>query len=78
LGKRTGSDRDYLLGNEDIHEADLEFQRKVREIYLWQVKANDDFEQIDCGTEDGKMLDPQKIFWKIQKRLNDILDLTAN
>ncbi len=74
LKQRTGADRDYLLGQEDIHEADLEFQQKVRDVYLWQVDANEDFEQVNCADETGKMLEPEEIFSLIKKRLNQILD----
>ena len=31
---RNGDDRDYLNGKPDIHEQDLDFQRKVRKVYL--------------------------------------------
>ena len=31
---REGSDRNYLKGAKDIHEEDLSFQAKVREVYL--------------------------------------------
>lgn len=65
LNCRDGSDREYLKGAEDIHEADLGFQEKVRDIYLWQVKDNDDFIAIDCFDEEGKMQSPQTISDKI-------------
>jgi dTMP kinase len=71
--QREGSDRGYLNGALDIHEADLGFQDRVREIYLWQVKENIDFEQIDCGDESGKMLDTisisKIIITKIKQKL---------
>ena len=31
---RKGDDRDYLNGKKDIHEADINFQSRVRDIYL--------------------------------------------
>jgi dTMP kinase len=64
---RNGSDRDYLLGAEDIHEADLDFQKKVQDIYLWQIKENDDFIAIECSNTEGKMLPPDVISEKIIK-----------
>ena len=64
-GSRSGEDRTYLNGAADIHESDLEFQRRVRDIYLWQVASNDDFEMIDCSDEEGNMLDPEQIAPKI-------------
>lgn len=73
--RREGADRDYLQGNDDIHEADLDFQGQVRNIYLWQVKQNADFEEIDCGDSNNQMLSPELIFDKIRNRLNEILNL---
>jgi dTMP kinase len=71
--QRNGNDRNYLNGVADIHEADLSFQERVREIYLWLVKENSDFEQIECEDNDGKMLKPalisQRIINKIQHKL---------
>lgn len=72
-GKRSGSDRDYLKGAEDIHEKDLDFQKKVREVYLWQVKENADFDEIECANSDSNMLSPELIFDKIKLRLNEVL-----
>ncbi len=58
---RHGTDRDYLNGAFDIHEADLNFQKKVHDVYVWQVKENDDFESIECEGTDGNMLGTEKI-----------------
>jgi dTMP kinase len=33
--KRKGKDRDYLEGKQDIHEADLKFQGRVRDAYIY-------------------------------------------
>ncbi|QQS51589.1 MAG: dTMP kinase [Bacteroidota bacterium] len=76
LNKRNGSDRDYLLGNQDIHEADLEFQKKVREVYLWQIKENSDFLEIDCTDQAHNMLKPQEVFSKIKSQIDQTLDQT--
>lgn len=73
--RREGADRDYLKGNDDIHEADLDFQQEVRNIYLWQVQENTDFDEIDCSGQDNQMLEPSLIFEKIKTRINDILNL---
>jgi dTMP kinase len=62
---RKGSDRAYLQGAEDIHEADLGFQKRVREIYLWQINENKDFVAIECGDHEGKILPPDIISEKI-------------
>lgn len=74
--RRIGSDREYLNGNDDIHEADLDFQKEVRNIYLWQVKDNPDFEEIDCGSQDNLMLPAEEIFDKIKQKLNSVLKLS--
>ncbi len=59
--ERTGEERDYLNGAADIHEADLSFQEKVREIYRWQVEQNIDFDAINCSDDKGSMLSPESI-----------------
>lgn len=58
---RQGIDRDYLNGAVDIHEADLGFQKKVRDVYLWQVKENTDFEAVNCKDSNGNMLKAESI-----------------
>lgn len=70
---RNGCDRDYLSeGEKDIHEADIEFQKKVRSVYLRQCEADPKFIRIDCSTEDGSMLPPDAIFEKIKKVVDSI------
>ena len=66
---REGDDRDYLEGKQDIHEADINFQRKVRAVYLECCESDPDFKRIDCSDENGRMLDPITIFEKIKSRL---------
>ena len=61
---RTGKDRDYLNGKTDIHEADLNFQKKVRETYIMATKTDDRLVRIDCS-DNGKMLPAEKISEKI-------------
>ena len=58
---RGGSDREYLEGQRDIHEADIDFQRRVREVYLGQCRIDPDFIRIDCSSSDGSMLPPDVI-----------------
>jgi len=62
---REGDDRDYLLGGEDIHESDIAFQRKVREIYLEQCAMDEDFIRVDCADANGCMLPPDDIFSRL-------------
>jgi dTMP kinase len=67
--QRDGDDREYLNGAKDIHEADLDFQEKVREVYLWQVKTNSDFDMIECSSDSGKMLSPEEISLRIIEKI---------
>ncbi len=62
---RTGNDREYLKGNTDIHEENLDFQQNVRKIYLRQAEKDNQFQLIDCSDNAGNMLSPEKIFGKL-------------
>lgn len=70
---RGGSGREYLAGARDIHEADIDFQKKVRGIYLAQCQADPKFMRIDCSGPDGKMLPPEDVFKKIKAAADRIL-----
>ena len=72
---RDGSERNYLKGKKDIHEANLEFQQKVKEMYLWQANNYADFEIINCKGNDNEMLTPDEIFEKILKTIKFIPEL---
>ena len=63
---REGDDRGYLSGGQDIHEADIAFQEKVRAIYLRQASLDKDFIVVDCRDEEGGMLGPDGIFARIK------------
>lgn len=65
--QRGGADRDYLEGRQDIHEADIEFQKRVRDIYRRQCETDPKFLRIDCADEDGRMLPPGAIFAKVKE-----------
>ena len=62
---RKGLERDYLNGKQDIHEANLEFQNRVREVYLQEIDSDEKIKIINCSKSDNKMLTPEKIFEKI-------------
>lgn len=64
--QRGGADREYLEGGQDIHEADIEFQKRVREMYRRQCTLDPKFIRIDCSDENGEMLPPGAIFAKIK------------
>ncbi len=72
---RQGGDRGYLEGGRDIHEADIEFQKAVRRIYLRQCELDPHFIRIDCAGPDGAMLPPDDIFRKIRTVVDDVLGL---
>ena len=63
---RVGGERDYLEGSKDIHEADIEFQKRVRRMYLRQAEEDSSMKIIDCSASDGSMLPPDDIFEKIK------------
>ena len=64
---RGGEDREYLGGAQDIHEADIEFQKRVRAIYQRQCELDPKFIRIDCSDEYGEMLPPGAIFAKVKE-----------
>ena len=65
--QRYGDERSYLHGHQDIHEADISFQRKVRDMYRRQAGEDSRFIPIDCGDAQGAMLPPKAIFSKIKE-----------
>lgn len=65
--QRGGDDRDYLEGAQDIHEADIEFQKRVRDLYREQCMRDPKFIRIDCSDEYGMMLPPGAIFAKVKE-----------
>lgn len=70
---RTGEDRDYLEGARDIHEADIEFQKRVRSMYRRQCESDPDFIRIDCSDEYGMMMSPGEIFAGIKAIVDERL-----
>ncbi len=64
---RGGDDREYLNGAQDIHEADIEFQKRVRAIYRRQCEIDPKFIRIDCSDDYGIMLPPGAIFAKVKE-----------
>lgn len=71
--QRGGQDRNYLEGGQDIHEADIEFQKRVRDIYRRQCGLDPKFIRIDCSDEHGGMLPPGSIFERLQSVVNESL-----
>lgn len=65
VANRADGDRSYLAGAQDIHEADITFQKTVREMYLAQVREDPRFLRVDCSAADGSMLPPDEIFARV-------------
>lgn len=63
---RQGTDRNYLEGVQDIHEADIAFQVRVRDMYRAQAAMDPSFVPVDCSDSDGHMLPAEDIFNKIK------------
>ena len=67
---RHGDERNYLQGTRDIHEDDLDFQQRVKDMYLWQAGMYSDLKIIDCADDKGEMHAPDMIFEQIKKLVN--------
>lgn len=64
---REGDDhREYLGGARDIHEQDLDFQARVREMYVAQAVEDPDFVTVGCASADGSMLPAGEIAAKVR------------
>lgn len=70
---REGDDRAYLNGGKDIHEASLDLQRRVREVYLEAAEECGDLKVVDCSTEGGAMASPDTIYERIMEYVTAIL-----
>jgi dTMP kinase len=66
--QRNGDDRSYLQGQRDIHEEDLDFQNRVRDVYL-SLESEKHFVRIDCSLNSDTMLPAEDIFKKISEQL---------
>ncbi len=64
---RNGTDRDYLKGNPDIHEKDLGFQEKVRNIYHTLCRQKGNLTIVNCSDQNGEMKSPDLIFENLRE-----------
>ena len=71
--QREGDDRSYLNGQQDIHEASLDLQRRVREVYLETAAMRSDLSVVDCSDAEGKMASAETIFERIMTHLQPLL-----
>ena len=58
---RDGDDRAYLKGERDIHEENMDFQERVRQVYLSLQDHVEDLELIHCMDDTGNILTPEAI-----------------
>jgi len=77
--KREGNDRDYLQGKQDIHEADLGFQSRVRDNYLSLV-GSVNYQIVQCATQVGEfqniqwfVFPPEELFKFYKKSLDYVI-----
>ena len=75
---REGDDREYLQGGQDIHEASLDLQQRVRGVYLDAAREDAAFRVVDCCAPDGSMETPERIFSKIEAALAPLLNAAAD
>lgn len=72
MKERTGDDRDYLNGKNDIHEDNLTFQERVRDIYLKEFRRSGIDRIIDCSDSlDKSILGPKEIFQRVLSSLKE-------
>lgn len=70
---RMGEDREYLKGKEDIHEKDLDFQERVRQIYLKQEGFDACFKVVNCYDNMNRVLKPNEIFNLIKEKVDRVI-----
>lgn len=66
---RKGVERKYLNGKQDIHEANLDFQNRVRDVYLEEVNSDNNIEIINCSKAEDEIKTPEEIFNTILTKL---------
>lgn len=67
----SDDDRSYLQGQQDIHEADLGFQKRVRDMYRRQASLDPSLIVVDCSDDEGSMLPADDIFERIRKVVDE-------
>ncbi|BDD05210.1 dTMP kinase [Aureibacter tunicatorum] len=70
--ERTGEDRAYLNGKEDIHESSFELQRNVYQEYNVLLDEQADFHRIDCFSDQKEWLSPEDIHNVIFSKINEM------
>ena len=67
---RTGIEREYLNGKQDIHEKSLSLQKKVHDEYLKMLTEQNNFIGIDCYDENNRLFGPDYINSMIFSKLD--------
>lgn len=67
--QREGDDRRYLQGAQDIYEASLSLQERVRAVYLDAAVSDARLRVVDCADPEGGMASPGAIFARICETL---------
>ncbi|MEZ5072651.1 MAG: thymidylate kinase [Bacteroidales bacterium] len=67
---RTGDDRSYLRGAQDIHEDDLDFQERVRQVYLKLPHHVKDLRFVECMDQEGNMIPAGAISRRILEHID--------
>jgi dTMP kinase len=63
--ERTGEEREYLKGKEDIHENALDFQKSVYQEYIGLLESEKRIVDIQCYDEEMRFLSKEEIHQKI-------------
>ncbi|MDZ7634338.1 MAG: hypothetical protein U5L72_07860 [Bacteroidales bacterium] len=57
------------MGSTDIHESSLDFQQRVREVYLDVAAGDESLQVIKCYDSENEILRPDNIFRLIKEKL---------
>ncbi|MEE1098702.1 MAG: dTMP kinase [Alistipes sp.] len=74
--QREGDDRNYLKGQQDIHEGSLSLQQSVREVYLNATKSDKQLKVVSCDDGNGMMATPDEIFSRIKLCADELINRT--
>lgn len=69
--KRSGNDRDYLEGKDDIHEIDLDLQTRVRDTYLTLEDVPNC--SIIKTEKNGILLKPEELFNSYKSSIKELI-----
>lgn len=67
--KRTGDDRSYLDGKDDIHEQNLTFQQQVYNEYVKLLSTEENLTEVRCFDDQNRFLDKETIHQRIMQAI---------